>query len=323
MTCLLCSGPTEPWLRIPFDWRKPGSTESFELRSCPACDFGQLEPRPTPERVASFYEVDYYTHADATAERELPFLDKLRRHLAWRFDRGSEVGEVLDRLSPGQSICEFGCGNGGQLARLKAFGHRVVGIEPDPKALEQARAKGVEAYPGTGESPPANLGRFDVVILNHVLEHCLDPRKVLEHALGMLEEDGRIFVEVPNQGSEGAAAAGSAWFNLDVPRHLNFFTRKSLEKLCAQAGLRVSEVQYHGYTRQFDNRWIESQQRIARAFGRGAVAPKLGAWTLLARTLLAPADTKYDSVRFALRRARSAAVSGVHPVDAARRPLVA
>jgi len=226
-----------------------------------------------------------------------PFFDKLRRHLAWRFDDGSDVSDSFASLPPRQSVCEIGCGSAAYLAQLQELGHDVLGIEPDPRARAAARRVGVRVVDGTGEDLPEGLGTFDFVILNHVLEHCLDPARVLLNAEAMLKKGGRLHVEVPNQGSDAARLAGDSWMHLDVPRHVNFFTPQSLLKLCEKLELQVTDVGFNGYTRQFDNHILDMEANIAEALGKPKPNRRLGAWGLLARTLVASPERKYDSVR--------------------------
>jgi SAM-dependent methyltransferase len=288
----------QPWLEGVRDWRRRDSQHVYALRWCKACEFGQVDPRPAPEELAAAYDMDeYYTHGSVEEEPPHSFFDKLRRHLAWRFDAGSDVADAFDSLPPRQSICEIGCGSAGYLAQLQAMGHDTLGIEPDPRAREAARKQGVQVVEGTGECLPEGLGPFDVVILNHVLEHCLDPARVLLNAEAMLKQGGRLYVEVPNHGSHGARLAGDSWLHLDVPRHVNFFTRKSLLKLCEQLGLVVGDVSYNGYTRQFDNHILDTEADIAEVLGKRRPHKRLGAWALLGCTLLASPTRKYDSVR--------------------------
>ncbi|MEG4394202.1 hypothetical protein [Microcoleus sp. BROC3] len=86
----------KPWLLIPGDWRRPGNKESFQLYCCEKSQLGRIHPLPELNKIASFYEIDeYYTHhadsTDSDSSSSISFLDKLRTHLAWRFDRGVDV----------------------------------------------------------------------------------------------------------------------------------------------------------------------------------------------------------------------------------------
>ena len=169
------------------------------------------------------------------------------------------------RDRPGPSVCDLGCGNGTFLAGMAALGFDAVGVEPDDAARGPARARGLDVRPGTAEHLPPDLhGPFDAVVLTHVLEHCLDPLRALANARALLKPAGTLLCETPNNQALGLAWSGGAWRWLDVPRHLNFFTARSLRLACERVGLRFGQVRFSGYTRQFQSEWIAEEQAISR-----------------------------------------------------------
>jgi hypothetical protein len=109
---------------------------------------------------------------------------------------------------------------------------------------------------------------------------------------------------VPNSAAAGMQQSGVAWAMFDVPRHLHFFTRRSLRGFCEQVGLRVESVYYAHYCRQFSNAWVATERMLWDALVSLAAEPgprpqansKLRAWKLLGTTLLASDERKYDSV---------------------------
>jgi 2-polyprenyl-3-methyl-5-hydroxy-6-metoxy-1,4-benzoquinol methylase len=296
------------WLRVPGDWRRPEVPASYDLFWSPRARFGQLHPRPSRWEVADFYDVDYYTHEDDSAPREpaKTFFERVREHLAWRADYGSDI--TAGRLkslaaSDSPALLDVGCGDGQLLAEMRQAGWDGVGVEPDPAARRVARDRGLEVFDGVAEELPPQLRHrhFDVIVFNHVLEHCLDPFEALRAGAARLKPNGVVVAETPNSEAAGGRDAGVAWPWLDVPRHLNFFTARSLALACEGAGLVPGDAEYTGYTRQFQRHWLELEQRIRRALARGESAPRRGSdfhgWGLLLRTALSPSRYKYDSVR--------------------------
>ena len=78
--------------------------------------------------------------------------------------------------------------------------------------------------------------------------------------------------------------------------------------LVAQAGLAVERVKWWGYARQFHPDWIATEAQAEAVFAGQVTADaarlarhRRRAWGLLARTLLAPAARRHDSVRLILR----------------------
>lgn len=304
--CPLCGEAMGPWLEVPRDGCRPADTGPYHVHWCDACRFGAVLPRPTPEALAAAYQVDgYYTHGTATSSRHGPgarLLERLLVALAWRADRGVTLtaDEVVRWAPAGGRVVDLGCGNAWLLAGAKERGLSVVGVEPDPAARETARSRGVPVLEGTAERLPDALprGGFDVVVLSHSLEHCLDPVLAMRNARSLLRPGGVALVEVPNNEAVGLRAAGAAWPWFDVPRHLSFFTGTSLRGLCRRVGLEPLAVDHVGYARQFWPGWLSRQAAIAAALG---LPRPPSAARLLARTLLARPEEKYDSVRVVAR----------------------
>ena len=80
---------------------------------------------------------------------------------------------------------------------------------------------------------------FDLIILNHTLEHLDDPSEVLKKIKLILKPEGIIYVDVPNAGSLSAKLLGKRWPYLLPKEHKWQYTRASLGKLLESVGLRV------------------------------------------------------------------------------------
>jgi 2-polyprenyl-3-methyl-5-hydroxy-6-metoxy-1,4-benzoquinol methylase len=311
--CLLCHGSMVPWMVIPCDWRRPDHPAMYPIYFCRTCHFGQVHPRPDRDQIPSFYRIEsYYTHDNGSAHSgrgSLTLLDRLRIKFAWLNDHGVEIDDywLQKHFSPRARVCDLGCGKGDLLTRLSRLGHEVIGVEPDTTAGEIARGKGHRILPGTAEELPAEIRneRYDCIVMSHVLEHCLDPKLAVSNATELLAERGLLIIETPNNEAKGLKQAGVLWPWLDAPRHLNFFTSQSLQSICEASGLSVKDVEYSGYTRQFNPEWIGMERRIRDVFSARVSrlselpSPNRGSnsWRLLFSTARSSSRLKYDSVR--------------------------
>ena len=156
---------------------------------------------------------------------------------------------VADGRAP-LSILEVGCSSGYLGASLVARGHRVTGIEPDPasaqvaaRALSDVWNGGLDDY--LAAHPDA---RFDVLVFGDVLEHMVDPADALRNALRHLREGGSVAISLPNiaHGAIRAMLLQGRWDYaergiLDAT-HLRFFTRGTIARLLADAGLRLERL---------------------------------------------------------------------------------
>jgi len=284
------------------DHLRPAVPTEYSLAWCASCAFGRIEGEFTPAEVAAFYTDDYYTHVarNDAGQSSMRLLDRLRVHLAWRADRGVDLSPKEVRQSRQRpTLCDVGCGAGHAISAFKQAGYDALGVEPDPAARALASRIG-EVHAGRAEAlPEAIAGReFDVVLLSHVLEHCIDPAAALCNVKRMLGPQGTAIVEVPNNAALAFEMYGPVWFFADIPRHLQFFTERSLRKALSHAGLRVTGVIYTGYTRQFAPQWLRAQKEILKRTGLEVDGAWDGnAWALLAKTAFARPPRKYDSVR--------------------------
>lgn len=320
VACPISGQSMKPWLLIPGDWRRPRNQESFQLYWCEKSQLGCIHPLPELNQIASFYDIDeYYTHhIDFTgfvSASSISFFDKLRTHLAWRFDRGVDVTSKWWKQQFGtasSSILEIGCANGHLLQELQADGHKVWGVEPDQQALVLAQQRGLNVFDGTAESLPPEVKsrQYDIIVMNHVLEHTRDPLLALRNAMQLLVDGGKLVMEVPNNSCIGLKSSGISWMHLDVPRHLYFFTPQSFRAICEKVGFEIVSTQFNGYYRQFENSWINDERKIFSVFDSMAshqiVKPKenskVQAWKLLLKTILAADENKYDSIRIVAQK---------------------
>lgn len=211
----------------------------------------------------------------------------------------------------GARCCDIGCGNGKLLDMIHETGcEDTIGIDPDPDAREVASGKGHCVLEGTAEEMPETLEphTFDLVTSMHSLEHTLHPIQAIANMARLLRPGGSLIVEVPNNQAIGLALTRATWRWLGVPRHLNFFSTKSLHLACESAGLHVEKTNYRGYSRQFGREWLEKQRRAHELMSSRSHAEDVPTYSalsplkLLLKSALAPARTKYDSVRVLAKR---------------------
>ena len=90
---------------------------------------------------------------------------------------------------------DIGCGVGDMLA----FRPRTVGADVNPKTVEYCRRRGLNAVLMAPDSLPFDRHSFDSAILDNVLEHVADPRRLLDDTHRVLKPDGVVLVGVPGE----------------------------------------------------------------------------------------------------------------------------
>jgi len=200
------------------------SKEDFELWEDPG--YGLLKTLPVPPDLGRYYQSeDYISHTDGRRSLFERAYQLVKRHTISRKEK--LIRGCLKR--PG-NLLDIGAGTGDFLAYAEQKGWTATGMEPNPKARERARNKGVLLLGDTASLPDAS---FDVVTLWHVLEHVADLGGQLSELKRICRPNGWIVVAVPNYRSYDARHYGAFWAAFDVPRHLWHFSKTAIEKLFA------------------------------------------------------------------------------------------
>jgi 2-polyprenyl-3-methyl-5-hydroxy-6-metoxy-1,4-benzoquinol methylase len=132
---------------------------------------------------------------DAAIDEMAAFED----HHWWFVGKRLLVSSLLaERLRrPGLRILDVGCGTGGVLSGLSAYG-TTIGVDRSPRALHHSRVRGVTHVAAADmDRLPFGAAAFDLVIMLDVLEHFADEAAVLRDVRRLLRPDGALLVSVP------------------------------------------------------------------------------------------------------------------------------
>ena len=196
----------------------------------------------------------------------------------------NERGEAAAYIPSGAtSALDVGCGRGGFGTTLRAAlgpAARIVGIEPVASQAERARTAGFdEVVCGYFPSVGADLGAFDLVCFNDVLEHVVDPWQVLRETHDWLTPGGHVLATIPNIQYWPAVIdlVNGRWdyteSGLMDRTHLRFFTRKTVLELFELAGYDV--LSCHGAHSVWGMEWKPANKGLrerVRAIARGRLA---------------------------------------------------
>jgi len=228
---------------------------------CTACGLVWTDPRPEEKATRKFYREDYRVQYKASY---VPKLKHVVRETQRAIERYQFVKPLLVAKSlspnphggvqrPGKSepsiglemcsksqLLDVGSGGGFFLYVAKQQGIEGQGIEPNEGFAGYANnTLGVPTTNGFLQDLDFSGQNFDVITLNHVLEHVEDPLGTIARLKNWLRPDGHLVVEVPNV--EATYHAPQNRFHIG---HLYNFSLLTLEELGVKAGLRVAKSQW-------------------------------------------------------------------------------
>lgn len=210
------------------------SKEVFELHHNPEYDLLITFPKPSLEKLPSYYESeDYISHTDG--KRSL--FEKMY-HAVKNIALKNKV-KLINLQSPKGKLLDIGAGTGDFLVVAKNDGWDITGIEPSEKAKTIAMKKGVIF---ANDLKVLKDHSFDVITMWHVLEHVPNLDEYLLELKRLLKPTGTLIIAVPNFKSFDANYYGKFWAAYDVPRHIWHFSKTSIQKLFGEKEMKLVEV---------------------------------------------------------------------------------
>ncbi|MFA6073877.1 MAG: class I SAM-dependent methyltransferase [Candidatus Woesearchaeota archaeon] len=133
-------------------------------------------------------------------------------------------------------VLDIGCSNG---IFLDLFKHSETwGVEPS-RIVQSTQYKVHRIINTKFENAKLPENYFDLVIMNHTLEHVKDADLVLEKIYKILKKGGILFIDVPNAGGLGSRILGDKWAYKLSDEHNYQFTRASLSKKIKDSGFNI------------------------------------------------------------------------------------
>lgn len=212
------------------------SKEKFDIVRCADCGFKFTNPIPPIEKLGDYYKSNDYVSHSSSKKGLINFIYNQVRKTTLK-----QKVKLVNRLSKGKKLLDFGCGTGHFLSAAKRSGFEVLGIEPD----NQARTFAIEKNNITALSRNEFLGlnsTFNIITLWHVLEHLPELNEDIARFKHLLDKDGVLLIAVPNPDSCDANYYKEFWAGYDVPRHLYHFSPNVLERLMSKHGFELQET---------------------------------------------------------------------------------
>ena len=136
---------------------------------------------------------------------------------------------------------EIGGFDGDFLKKFKKYTKKSYLVEPNKQGAQLAKRNGItNIYNGFLDDvyTKKNSNFFDLIICRHVIEHVLNPQKLVDQISNMLKDGGILVLETPDLNSIiRYGGTGSI-----VVHHLNYFSKNSLEQMTKKSFLKIASI---------------------------------------------------------------------------------
>ncbi len=219
---------------------------------CHHCQMIFRDPMLNTEEKDLLYR--HFRDTSLRNETHEAYFDRIARLPPAQSENHEKCQFLRPYLSPTGRLLDVGAGFGVFIHQfMKAFPDwQTLGIEPTSGVAETARHHGVhlvETY--LTETTQETIGAdFDLITVNHVLEHLDDPGGFLNTVRGYLSRGGLLYVEVPSAADIGVLDPAHDRF---MCQHEVIFDPSALRRLLEANGLEIIELQSFESKRRRNN----------------------------------------------------------------------
>lgn len=212
--------------------------------------FYELTVKPSPKELDEYYSKKYYQENKATYDSKYP--DEELKYIKNKIDQKYALLQPYLKNNSQLALLDLGCGEGFALRfflekkwEVKGLDYSSFGcMQHNPECLDKVVTGDIygnlSALQESGE-------KFDLIWLDNVLEHVLDPFELLNICHKLCKQRSILMIEVPNDFSrlqqslyDNGLIDKRFW--VVVPDHISYFNKEGLTKLCGEAGWHERKV---------------------------------------------------------------------------------
>ena len=222
------------------------SAGDWRVVRCRDCGFVFLANPPVYESLVDEFAWEKTSKVERTRRRTsrplLMWLDRITRWRLHMFSR-SRADFYRSLFRPGR-VLDVGCGGGaGPPEPFVPYGIEISkALHARSRPLMAARGGDVIHGPAAVAIASFPDRFFSGAILSSVLEHEVQPKRLIGEIARVLEAGGKAYVRVPNFGSINRVVNGGKWCGFRHPDHVNYFTSGSLRRMAGDCGLAMTHL---------------------------------------------------------------------------------
>ena len=223
---------------------KPRDRKELSIVDCPVCGHRQLYPRLSEEELIEEYNEDKTVRSQTVKIAPGSDFESMRK----KFKEWTKVHADMywDKLQTCGYVLNIGSGYGFLEEELNKRPDKKFTIEGDD--IGQLR---IDNFVGgvchklnfmTDEIPQEMVGKYDLVMGLHILEHINAPVEYLKRLKPLIKRNGKLLIEVPNLNSFLCELSPEYAEFFYLYEHVSYFTEKTLERTIKSAGYKIKRI---------------------------------------------------------------------------------
>jgi SAM-dependent methyltransferase len=203
---------------------------------CRECGLSFLNPRWDHNSYLQFYQNDYDKYYRPKISKIPPLLNEQINPIEIRLKKFNLLPENVLR------ILDIGSGEGNNLLHFKSLfqNSKLYAIEPSVESQNHLKKYNVTIIESDVDTSwdLNHRNKFDIIIMRHVLEHFLDPIKIMKKVHNVLTSSGIVYIAVPNNLNPTENLEKSWFRNV----HTYYFNKYSLLNLSKIVGFEILKL---------------------------------------------------------------------------------
>lgn len=201
----------------------------YSIVKCKKCDFVFTTPIPNREELDKYYQ-------------RFDYKDSLTAENIIRSDAKRSLGKIGSFFEKSGDILDVGSGRGYFLDEARKLGWNTFGVDASELVTDYAKNilhlnifhNDIFSFHSTRT--------FDLVTLNQVIEHFVNPKELIIKCSKNLNGGGLLYIATPNIESISAKVLKENFDHFIPPEHLGYFSQYTLKRLLEELGFKVIYV---------------------------------------------------------------------------------